>query len=381
MKQNKHSTNKIDTTRCNLYDCNGWPDMIDIIDKSNTFIAVIAARAVGKTVSTVGALNDIAKRDSLQFPFCFFMRRTGTIMDELMNPMMNPFNDANKNVGTNLYPDKLGKNTYSIFDLPQYDETKSPSDQAAGSPPAMIGAPLSTIANIRGFSTPTIKFILYDEAVPESSQRNTIRDEGDALDNAFETINRNRELNGEPAVKFIALANNNNVFRSEIAYRWGLIDAINYMEENNVEQYHDDDACLSVIFLKKSPISELKQNTALYKRNRNVKNNGSDSFTDMAIHNVSKFDATHIRSCSLVEYVPLFKIGSLCMYKHKSRSEYFCTFKKSGTFKNEYEHTPQGEIAVLNKFAFLKYSYLSTKNIYFENAIANVVFEKIFGIK
>ena len=88
MKQNKSSN--IDTTRCNLYLPSGFPDMVDIIDKANAFCAIVAARAVGKTVSGVGALDTIAKRDSLEFPFCFFMRRTGAIMDELMNPLLNP---------------------------------------------------------------------------------------------------------------------------------------------------------------------------------------------------------------------------------------------------------------------------------------------------
>lgn len=379
MKQKTKS--EIDTTRCNLYGPDGFPDMVDIIDKSNAFCAVIAARAVGKTVSGVGALDTIKKRDSLEDPFCFFMRRTGSIMDELMNPLLNPFNDANKCVGTSLFPDKLGKTSYAIYDLPNYDGTKSPSIAAAGKKPAMIGAPLSTIANIRGFSTPSIKFILYDEAVPEKSQRNTIKDEGDALDNAYETINRNRELNGEPAVKFIALANNNNIFKSEIAYRWGLIEAINYMETHNVEQYHDDDACLSVIFLKRSPISEAKKETALYKRNRKLNNNGSESFTDMAISNTSRFDASNIRKCVLTEYKPLFRVGSLFVYRHKSRDEYFATFKKTGTFKHEYEFTPKDEIAIMERFAYLRIVYIANKSVFFENAIANVVFEKIFDIK
>lgn len=379
MKQKTKSN--IDTTRCNLYLPSGFPDMVDIIDKSNEFCAVIAARGVGKTVSGVGALDTIAKRDSLEFPYCFFMRRTAAIMDELMNPLLNPFNKANQCVGTALFPDKLGKSSYAIYDLPQYDGKQSPSVAASGATPAMIGAPLSTIANIRGFSTPSIKFILYDEAVPEKSQRNTIKDEGDALDNAYETINRNNKLEGLPEVKFIALANNNNIFKSEIAYRWGLIEAINYMETNNVEQYHDDDACLSVIFLKRSPISEAKKDTALYKRNRRLNHNGSESFTDMAISNTSRFDASNIRQCVLTEYRPLLRVGELYIYKHKSRDEYFATFKKTGTFKYEYEFTPKDTIAILDRFAYLRYCYISNKSVFFESAIANVVFEKIFDIK
>lgn len=366
----KYNGRDIDIDRCNIYQENGYIDMKDIILKCNTFCKVISGRGGGKTVSSIDALDEISNELNWGKPYCFFMRRTASILDEIMNPLLSPFNDANYTCGTNFIVEKNSKNTYAI---------KNENEEKAET--HMIAGALSTIANIRGFAMPTCKVILYDEAVPEKTQR-PIRDEGDALDNAYETINRNRELKGEDAVKFIALANNNGVFTSEIALRWGTVGIIDFMIENNIEQFHDDEHDLSVIMPMHSPISEKKANTALYRRNRNSESN-SDDFVNMAIKNMSKFDKSHISNRNTNEYKPMFCANNLYFYKHKSRNEYYVSFHKNGTFNETYDITTTSGLSTIHdKYIFLKYAYLFNElPIFFSSVVANVLFEKIFVIK
>lgn len=360
----------LETDRVSIYQENGYLNMKDIIEKSNTFTAVISGRGAGKTVSSIGAIRDIGNERGWQKPFCFFMRRTASILNEIMNPSLNPFNDANDKLGTTYHPEKLSKSTFAIYD----------NDENEGDP-SMIAGALSTLANIRGFAMPSCKVILYDEAVPESTQR-PIRDEGDTLDNAYETINRNRELEGQEAVKFIALANNNYILKSEFALRWGIVGLIDYMIENNIEQLHDNEHELSVYLPMHSKISEAKQNTALYKRNKISESNNTD-FMNMALRNISIFDKSKIKTMNTNEYKPYFAVNDLYFYKHKSRNEYYITFKRNGTFNNKFDaSTPAGLAAIHENFIHLKYSYLyGDTKIYFSTIVANVMFEKIFCIK
>ena len=63
-----------------------------------------------------------------------------------------------------------------------------------------VGIALSVVANIRGIDFSDYDYILFDEFIPSDGER-PIKREFEAFLNFYETVNRNRELEGKPAVK------------------------------------------------------------------------------------------------------------------------------------------------------------------------------------
>ena len=169
-----------------------------------------------------------------------------------------------------------------------------------------------------------IKKSIFDEFIPEKSSAKQ-KYLGDALLNAYETINRNRELFGKPPVKLFALANSNDL-GNDIFISLGLVRTVEKMSRKGSEFYQDKNRGVTVIMLTQSIISEKKRKTALYKLT-----SGSE-YERMALENDFAYDDRfNIKSRPIREYKPLFTWGGITCYEHKSKLEYYVTFHYSGT--------------------------------------------------
>lgn len=72
--------------------------------------------------------------------------------------------------------------------------------------------------------------------------------------------------------------------------------------------------------IKNREFEEKKKKTALYRLTQGTK------FYDMAINNEFAYDDfSQVSSRSLKEYRPICSIGKICIYKHKSRCEYYAS--------------------------------------------------------
>ena len=183
---------------------------------------------------------------------------------------------------------------------------------------------LSAIANLRGFDTSDIEYIIFDEFIPEKSSAKQ-KYLGDALLNAYETINRNRELFGKDPVKLFALANSNDL-GNDIFISLGLVRAVEKMSRKGSEFYQDRKRGITVIMLSQSVISEKKRKTALYQLTK-----GSE-YEKMALDNDFAYDDRfNIRTMPIREYRPLFSWGGITCYEHKSSSQFYVTFHLSGS--------------------------------------------------
>lgn len=180
---------------------------------------------------------------------------------------------------------------------------------------------LSSIASVRGFDASDCVSIVYDEFIPEKRSR-PIKEEGESFLNAYETINRNRELEGKPAVKAWLLSNSNDIF-SPILEELGLLDIALKMERNRTREYINKERGVQMIFLYDSPISQKKSETALYKL-------AGETYTRMALDNSFRFDDSLCQSRNLREYNPLVTIGEVTVYRHKSRPVYYGTMHRMG---------------------------------------------------
>ena len=180
---------------------------------------------------------------------------------------------------------------------------------------------LSTVSNLRGFDMSDCELLIYDEFIPEKHER-PLKNEAQALFNAYETINRNRELVGEKPLKVLCLANANTI-TNPIFEALNIIDKVYTMENNNQVVSINEPRGFAVVLLSDSPISKLKQDTALYRLT-----SGSE-FESMAIGNSYNVDFNRAR-VNLVEYVPIFTVNGITIYQHKNKMELYATRHKSG---------------------------------------------------
>lgn len=273
----------------------------------------------------------------LPFVFCYGGRGTGKTFGALEYARVHYFETGDRFILLRRLQsqiDLINKPEYSPFkavDLLRGWEpttTKSVSKYTSG---FYVGddcigytAALSTFANMRGFDASDCALIIYDEFIPEAHER-PLKNELAALLNSYETVNRNRELNGKPPVQLLALANANNL-GNPIFDGLGLVDTVQRMERKGQSWREIRDRGILLVRLDASRISAAKSETALYKLARGTE------FEAMSIANrFASLDSWEVRAMPINEYRPIAQLGDICFYRHKSRPEYYITDKVSGS--------------------------------------------------
>lgn len=338
----------------------GYIDFKWIMRDPDPFIFIVGGRGSGKTYGAI----QYALRENRTF---FFMRRTQTQIDLIKNDSFSPF----KAVDESIVVSSINKNLTGVYRGSQNaDGTYSP-----GGPPIGYMCALSTISNIRGFDASSVDLIIYDEFIGEAHER-PIKNEGQAFLNAYETINRNRELNGQEPVKVLALANSNSL-ANPIFVELQLVTPVEKMlrsEYNRYYIYRNLERGVSVYMVNQSPILEAKQQTALYKLS------GDSEFSAMALHNeFTAEEMDHIKPQSLKPYRLLCCVGEICVYKKKDNTGYYITGHKSGSTDAVYQSTSTDLKRFRRDQYFLWLAYLNGR-ILFESYIYKVLFEKYFAI-
>lgn len=335
-----------------LYLESGYANMKEIISREDVFIFVIGPRGTGKTY---GALLHILESGS-KF---IYLRRTQTEADLVSSAVINPFKKViEDHKEYEVMTESVNRNMGAFF-------TEVSGEHA------ILGysAALSTFASIRGMDFSDVDLIFFDEFIPEKRAR-PIKEEFQALMNMYETVNRNRELSGKPPVKLVCCANSNDI-ANPIFIGLEIVNRIAKMMEKGIEYYRDPERQLGVYMLMKSPISERKAETALYKLTKN------SDFTQMALENIFDVDTSSVSSRNIREYRPVARIGELVVYKHKSRSEFYVNCSRSGSVRDVYSTTDVDTKRFINKYSYLYFRYLAD-DIIFEDVSSLVLFEKYF---
>lgn len=335
----------------NLYLDNGYLDMKSIIESEYPFIFVPAARGTGKTYGSLRYHLEKGHRILL-------IRRTKTEAELQAKKESTSYKAIFNDLGIEEY--------YCT----SYSSAGYGTVQIGGEDPRTVAyvAALNTFASVRGLDFSDIDYIVYDEFIAEPHVRK-IKNEGMALANLYESVNRNRELQGRDPVQLLCLANSVNMANDTFMY-FNLIEQAEKMLQEDIEFMEIGNKLL--IIPQHSPVSDMKSKTALYQA-------VSSEYAEMAIKN--KFilnDFTYVQKRSLKEYSCLFKVGDLYMYRHKSNKEFYCTFVRGQT-KNEY----QNGYADLTRFRRDKWrfaGYYLDGMIRFENYRAVALWEKYFAI-
>ena len=205
-----------------LYDANGFINVPAIAARPTWLKVLIGARQVGKTY---GVLHYHLQNN---IPFILLRRTTEELKFIGQNSALDPFQVFLPEYRTRL---QAVGGSYAIMD---YDEDGSIIPGSSRG----IALSLPQISHIRGFSGAAYQSIVFDEAIPEKSVR-TLKTEGDALLNAYTTINGNRELSGKPPITLWLLANSNNI-NSRILDSLNLTDDIIWMRAKGLEYFEKD---------------------------------------------------------------------------------------------------------------------------------------------
>ena len=301
-----------------LYQSNGYPNIKYIMSCRCPYIILVGGRGTGKTYGFFKYFYDEIKEKFL------YMRRTQTQLESCTDAELNPFKDFNVQEHHNIQP-------FTSKKYVQFQECEEDGSPKNDEEIIALGVALSTFYNLRGFSGKGYNWLFFDEIIPEVMEM-VRKGEGSAFKNAIETINRNRELNGEKPIQCI-LCGNSNRLDSTILLSLGAIDVIENMKKKQQEVYVNQERGLCVIDLQKSPISVLKRCTSLYR----VAND--EQFTAMALDNdfADLKNATNIKSMNLAEFKPMYGFNNkICVYRHKSKGMYYVSTHFAGEPKYKF---------------------------------------------
>lgn len=341
----------------NIYLPNGYLDFSGIRRQEYPFNIIWGGRAVGKTY---GALKDVIE-NNVRF---MFMRRTQTQLELICKDEFSPFKPLNRDFGWDVRMKPLSKQHYAVYSVTYEDGVEVYGD------PIGYCCALSTIANLRGFDASDVDVLIYDEFIPEAHAR-PIKAEGEAFLNAYETINRNRELQGSKPLQAFCLANA-NALDNPLFIELCIVTKADSMVSKKQPYSKLPERGLMLVNVCDSAISEQKKNTALYRLSRNTQ------FSRMSLNNefVGEAERGNIGSKPIKEYKPLVIIGELCVYKHKSREEYYISSLLSGS-------PPRYGVGDTERARFRgRYLYLWTahlnRRVYFEERICEILLTRYF---
>lgn len=344
----------------NLYTPEGWVDAPAIMAGALTFNIIVGGRGTGKTFGFLQQLRLDNPR-----PF-LLMRRTQVQADLISNPKFSPLLALDRVRGCHTLTKKINKYIGGIYEA----EVNKDGTMEAYGPPLGYTAALSSIHNVRGYSA-DVDDIIFDEFNPEKGERQTISDEFNSFRNAYETLNRNRELEGRDPIKVWMLSNSNTLGNP---YFIGLriVEQVDKMIRKGQEVWRDPERGLMVINLAASPISEKKASTALYRLT------GPDEFTGMALGNEFSQEArSRTGSIPLRELIPLVQIGELQIYRHKGGRQLYGSLHRSGA--PEIFTTDDAGIARFRaKYGWL-WEYYMEDQIIWQTYLPELLFRKFFG--
>lgn len=331
-----------------IYLDNGYLDIEKILEYKQPFNFVVGGRGTGKTY---GALKSAYESNTR----LMLMRRTQAQCDLINKPEFNPYKAINADIQSNVSVKSISK--YNSKLIEEYEDSEK-----------LVGytCALSTISNMRGFDASDVKLLIYDEFIPEKHER-ALKNEGSAFLNAYETINRNRELKGEEPLQVLCLANAFNV-ANPIFLELGLVGRCEKMRNAGQELYIDKSRGIVLILLQHSSISNAKADTALYRIS-------SGSYSKFALSNDFVYNNTdNIKSKSLKEYKLICTVGEISIYKHKSKREYYVSEHRTGTAQ-EYKSDEVGLNRFRKNHGLMLYGAYMRNRVTFESMLTKSLFE------
>lgn len=330
-------------------------DIFNYKDAAFPIQIFIGGRGTGKTYSALsGALDGKCKGKFI------YMRRTSAELDLLVDTDKgegaNPFKPMNRNMQRNVGMRKIVKNVAGIYNREENDDKKL----VHVGEPLGYGLALSTVSSIRSVDFSDVTDWFYDEFIKEKHVKK-ITGECDALLNAYETINRNRELEGQPPLYLWMMANSNDIY-NPIFIGLGIVSDIEKMvKKGDSDKYYPDRGLAIHLLAGESEFIEKKKQTALYRLTKGT------NFYNMALgNNFAYNDFSLITQRNITGYRPICCIDDFCIWSKKGEAEFYCSYAttKCDSFKSS---LPQDVISFRQRYGIRLQPYFSTGKLLFES--------------
>lgn len=284
----------------------------------------IGPRGIGKTYSVMDEIYKTAQRERGLHKWLYM--RLSEIEIKSSCGVGNAFKDYNLDHGTDIemeYSDK-------VSEIHLYEPYKSKEIEYTDT---LIGycKSLETFSNLRGVSFADVDWIFFDEFIPQITSRSKpiYKIAGQVFDNAYETINRNRELKGRPPVKCYFFGNSNTT-SADILANYGLLEVLSRMLKSGQKKYSDRKRSIYLELCSAEDVTNRKRDTALY----NLQ--GDSEYTAMALDNAfPKQEFRFIQNVPIAEYNPIVQFDKYSIWKHKSSELWHCR-KSDSTAKTRY---------------------------------------------
>lgn len=326
-----------------------WIDYTAIRRYAMPFNFIIGGRGGGKTYGAVQMLDEENEKG-------IWMRRTQTEIDLIMSGKesmsLNPFKKYAVDTGQYYDVFKINK-LVGGFGKGEYKGDSEDEFEFGGYLMA-----LSTISSIRGFDANEIDDLIFDEFIPEE-HRMKMRGEAEAFLNAYETVNRNREMQGRQALRAFMLSNSNSLAHPLLNYLH-LDNKIAQMKRKKQELSVDTERGILVYLPKQGKYVEKKKQTAIASLTR-----GTD-FYKMAFENEFAYDDfTNIGGRNLRGYRPVCNLCGIGIWANDDADNVYCCLADTG--KEEYSDTKADTLRFNMDYGRRLYGYFVNNRLYYQN--------------
>ena len=288
------------------------------------------------------------------------MRLTQTEIDQSATIDDNPYKTINRDKNIDVAFESAGKKQFAIFDrVHSFDESGKDTVEKTA---LGIGAALSALGTLRGADFNDVTELYFDEFIPVESVVKTpvIKRAGKLFKNAYETMNRNRELFGQPPIRCYFTANAFSL-DSDILFSFKLVDTLQYMQQKGQRRYTDKQRDIYIELCDAPEVSAAKMQTALYKAL-----GADDEFVKMAISNeFSDYVLTLLKKVPIIEYRPIASYKNVTIYAHKSDGTLYAAKRKDSVPDGcAFDESSRG--IFMNKFYFEYKTALQMRLIAFD---------------
>ena len=266
-------------------------------DKLRPFTFIVGGRGIGKTYSAIDRAVTQYKGKFL------YLRNTDIQLKECCNAFGNPFKRWSNDHDRAISMKRQGEHAV-VYEHRLIDDKIEKFEIG-------YGACLSTFENIRSVDLSDVDFVIHEEFIEDKTLQ---FDQHKAFKSMYETVNRNRELEGEEPLKVVLLSNAQRL-GNPILRGYGLIPVIESMQKSGQRVWCNDYIRIELPF---SEVSEAKRKTALYKATE-----GSEYNKEALDNNFVNDSFTGVKKVNINEYLPLFAIDGIYIYKHKSDTVYY----------------------------------------------------------
>lgn len=284
----------------NLYTAGGFLNLPAVLQLGYKYTIIISMRGGGKTYGALKYCIDTGEK------FIYF-RRNLKSLKMCASPAFHIFRPINTNEDRNI--------------LPHFDRSLEIGSFWEDSELMGYAVNLSTFAGIRSIGSASalgVSWLIFDEFIPQADEIRRY-DLFEAWRNAEETLVRNDAITGtEPRRLLMA---NADTIRGDIVRGYRIDDTYLFMQENGIEAI---EASPDMLLLRPGceALVQAKQDTALYRV--------SDDNGVMLQNKFHIEDRPNIGKRPLAEYRPLCVVHGVCIYRHKSRPEYYISETISG---------------------------------------------------